>query len=326
MNRGSTSGIKLMIRRLKYFTLLITLLSGFTVSAGDYALHVYQELPAGQKSSIPSQLMKARMQSMLTRYGFRQAARGERFIITSFVKVIERDSQPGQPSVIRLKLEINFCIGDGIDGNKIASAKLITEGSGHVEVKAYVEAYKGISAEDTQVKVMFETAKEAIKTYYSKQCSAIIKQAQELAAKAQYEQGLMKLIQIPDDCKECLGKAMEIASPIHKKYVDTNGMQLLTGAKKAWSSKQNELNAEKALKSLAEISPVASCYKDAQLYHKEISEYFTAAGKKAPEIRMMEASSTESTDKIRMQDFKRLEERLYKTENASIRYKIKDWE
>lgn len=314
-----------MQRSIQYLIIIIILLSGISVQAGDYALHVYQELPKGQKSSIPSRLMKSRMQGMVARHGFRQAAHGERFIITSFVNVIERDSQPGQPSVVRLKLEVVFCIGDGIDGNKIASAKVMTEGSGNVELKAYVEAYKAISAEDVQIRMMFETAKVAIKEYYSKQCGKIIKQAQELAVKTQYEQGLMKLIQIPDDCKDCAEKAMEAATPIYKKYVDAVGAQMLTGAKKAWSSKQDVANAEKALKSLAEISPDASCYKDAQQYHKEISEYFTAAGKKAPENRMMEAAPDGSPEKIRQQALNRMKERMYKMENLSFRYNLKDW-
>ena len=319
------SRVTSMRNRFKYFILLIILLYGFSVNAGEYALHVYQTLPEGQKSTIPSQMMKARMQGMVGRYGFRQAAHGERFILTSFVKVLERDSQPGQPAVIRLKLEVLFCIGDGIEGKKISEAKMVVEGSGNVEVKAYIEAYKNIANGDSLLKKMFDTGKEGIKAYYTRQCGAIVKQAQDLAAKSQYEQGLMKLLQVPDDCTACSEKAMDAATPIYKKYVDANGMQMLTGAKKAWTSKQNAANAEKALKALAEISPDASCYKDAQQYFREINEFFTAAGKKAPEYKMMEPGTDKDPERTRQQVYKRLVERMYKMENHSFRYATRGW-
>lgn len=315
-----------MLRKCIVLLLLCCTTGAASLYAGEYAVHLYQPTAPGRKSTIPDQLLKARLVSMIKRNGFRDAARGERFILTPFVQVMAHDTQPGTPVNIRLQLAVTICIGDGVEGKKFSSVTLQVSGTGNNELKAFVEAYRQLDPADTTVKVMFQKARQGINAYYTKQCDALLKQAAAVSAKAQHEQALLLLLRVPDGCESCSRKAMEATLPVYKKYVDAEGLQLLTAAKKIWVAEQGTESAESALKSLTAISPQATCYADAKTYFGEITAYFTGAGKQAPAYKMQEALPGMLPENIRREKLLELTERCYTIENAAVAYKTTGWQ
>lgn len=314
-----------MVRKCIVLLLLCCTTGAASLYAGEYAVHLYQPSAPGRKSTIPDQLLKARLVSMIKRNGFRDAARGERFILTPLVQVMSRDTQPGTPISIRLRLAVTICIGDGVEGKKFSSVKLQVSGTGNNELKAFVEAYRQLDPADTTVKAMFQKARQGINAYYTKQCDSLLKQAGELSARSQHEQALLVLLRVPEGCEGCSRKAMDATLPVYKKYVDAEALQLLTAAKKTWVTDQGSAGAESALKSLSGISPQASCYGDAKTYFNEITAYFTGAGKQAPDYKMQEALPGMLPETARREKLLELTERCYTLENAAIAYKTNGW-
>ena len=242
-------------------------------------LHILQDRPAGKVSQIPNRMLMNRLEVVLNKNGFRKGKPGDRFVIVPVVTVTSRDSQPGTPSRITVKLSLRLSAGDGIEGSKFGSVSLPLEGSGNNEITAYVEAYRKLSPDNPEVVHLFNITREKIRAYYSKNCSALIRAANDSAANNNFESGLVQLLSIPDSCKECVSKAKTALADVYKKYIDYQSVHHLSMAKKAWSKDQNNKNAVTACRHLALIDPESSGYADAVSYYQQIADFVKSTGK-----------------------------------------------
>ena len=126
-----------------------------------------------------------------------------------------------------------------------------------------------------QFKGLIETGKAKIIEYYNSQCDVILKGAQALAAQRKYDEALISLISVPDVCRECYDKSMDLSTEIYKQYEDYSCGQNIAAAKAAWAN----LDSDKAAQSLALITPEAKCYAEAQTLADEIKAKLLEDGK-----------------------------------------------
>jgi hypothetical protein len=244
---------------------------GKTDDAGRIALAaVVSDDIDGMTSSTQSYL-RNKLNQITSKQGVGGSAINERFIITANVQVATKDVTATAPPMQAYTLEVTFYIGDGVDGKLFASTSMTFKGVGETETKAYKSALKNIKSSDSRFKSLIEEGKVKIIEYYNSQCDFILKEAEMLVSRNEYDVAIYKLVGIPEVCKECYDKAMEAVAPIYQKQIDYECETLLAEAQNAWNASLDGSAAKNASRHLIQIDPNSKCFSDAQNLTQKIA-------------------------------------------------------
>lgn len=223
----------------------------------------------GLTSGVKSNLIN-KLNQIVTKSGMGGSSLNERFIITTNVTVLTKDITPTAPPMHAYTLEVSLYIGDGIEGKLFSSTSVTLKGVGDTETKAYMAALKNLKVADSRYQDFIGDGKNKIIEYYNSQCDFIIKEAEMLANKNEFEAAITKLVSIPEVCKECFDKAMDAVAPIYKKQIDRDCKVKLIEAQATWNASQDMSAAESAGYILSSIDPSASCFSEVQALSKKI--------------------------------------------------------
>lgn len=225
-------------------------------------------------SSIPNNARKTlidRMQKIITKNGM-GSTKNTRFIMTANVRELNLEKSETAPVIYIYNLEVNFYIGDGIDGTLFSNCSLEVNAAGDSKEKAYMAALKKIKATDPQYQAFIDKGKKKIVDYYTAKCDFIITQAQTKAKNQDFDAALAELMQVPDVCKECYDKCMAAAQPIYQEKINQEGAKLLSEARGVWSAGQDVAAAEAASAILAQINPQSSAFAGAESLNAEMAK------------------------------------------------------
>ena len=204
-----------------------------------------------------------KMNLITSKYGIGGSAAKQRFIITANVIELTKDITPTTPAIYTYNLQLTLYIGDGIAGTLFSSLPISLKGSGKSEAKAYIMALKGLDTNDPKYGAFIEEGKTKIIKYYNSKCDFILKEAEMLSSKNEFESAISTLTAVPEVCKDCYDKAMSAVAPIYKKQIDRQCKASLMEAKNAWNQSQDATGASAAANYLGQIDPNASCYTEA---------------------------------------------------------------
>ena len=238
--------------------------------AARIALSAYMD----PSSSIPNnarKTLKDRMQKIITKNGM-GSAKNTRFIMTANVRELNLEKSETAPVIYIYNLEVNFYIGDGIDGTLFSSCSLEVNAAGDSKEKAYMAALKKIKATDPQYQAFIDEGKKKIVDYYTAKCDFIITQAQTKAKNQDFDAAIAELMQVPDVCKECYDKCMAAAQPIYQEKINQEGAKLLAEARGVWSAGQDVAAAEAAAAILAQVNPQSSAFAGAESLNAEMAK------------------------------------------------------
>lgn len=227
-------------------------------------------IPEGAKSILAN-----KMRQITTQNGLGASEYGTRFALVPGISVLTKDITPTAPPQQVVTLEIVFYVVDAVGQTIFSQTSVQFKGVGQTEDKAYIMAIKNINPKMGQFKGLIEKGKEKIIEYYNSQCDVILKGAQALASQRKYDEALINLISVPDVCRECYDKSMDLSTEIYKQYEDYSCGQNIAAAKAAWAN----LDHDKAAQSLALITPEAKCYAEAQILADEIKAKLLEDGK-----------------------------------------------
>lgn len=234
------------------------------------ALTVYVPETLGDLDATSKQALKTKIDRIVTSSGL-GASFGSRFILTANIVELIKEVSATTPVIYTYELEVTFMIGDGIEGTKFASQSVSVKGAGNSKTKAYMSAINKIKDNDPAYQTFIESGKKKIVEYYNSKCDFILKEAQTLASKNEFESAIYTLTQIPEVCKDCYNKAMDAVAPIYQKQIDRQCKVSLNDATNAWNTNQNATGADQASSYLSNIDPNASCYKEAQALSDKIA-------------------------------------------------------
>ena len=238
--------------------------------AARIALSAYMD----PSSSIPNnakKTLKDRMQKIITKNGM-GSAKNTRFIMTANVRELNLEKSETAPVIYIYNLEVNFYIGDGIDGTLFSGCSLEVNAAGDSKEKAYMAALKKIKATDPQYQAFIDEGKKKIVDYYTAKCDFIITQAQTKAKNQDFDAAIAELMQVPDVCKECYDKCMAAAQPIYQEKINQEGAKLLAEARGVWSAGQDVAAAEAAAAILAQVNPQSSSFAGAESLNAEMAK------------------------------------------------------
>ncbi len=231
-----------------------------------YVPQQLENMPEIARNQLGNKLIQ-----LISQAGMSGSAYSERFIITVNFVVLSKDITPTVPPMQAFTFNINYYIGDGIDGTMFSSYSGTVKGVGENETKAYISAIKNISVNDPGFQPFLEKGKNRIIQYYNSKCDFIIKEAQTLASQNQFEAAIYKLTSVPDVCKDCFNKAMDAVAPIYKKKIDRDCQKLLTAANTIWAANQTVNAANEVAELLYKIEPGSACYSEIKPLVNKIS-------------------------------------------------------
>lgn len=250
-----------------------------------------------QADGIPQsarQLLANKMEQIAVQNGLGATASNPRFCIVPMVNVLSKEITPTAPPMQALNLDVTFYIVDAASQIIFSQTSIQVKGVGQTEDKAYIQALKNVNVKAGQFKGFVEKGKEKIIEYYNSQCDVVLKGAQALAGQKKYEESLYILLSVPDVCRECFDKSMDLSTEIYKQYANYKCTEYMAGAKAAWAN----MNTDKAAEFLGKITPDMECYNDAVLLVEEIKQKQLADGANVWEFKMKQYD--DSVDKEKM--------------------------
>lgn len=192
-----------------------------------------------------------------------------RFVISADIDILTKDITPTAPPKTALTLAATLYIGDGIEGTVFASEYIELKGIANNETKAFIQSFRPLNPRNKKFNEFIETGKKKIIEYYNTKCDFILKNANTLADQKEYDKSILKLIEVPEVCKECYDKAMDLSTVIFKRKMENECQQNLT--------KSNSLIAqdkwEEAPVPISAYTPDMACYSDVKALLSKIGDH-----------------------------------------------------
>ena len=229
-----------------------------------YAADDTESFPRGAKA-----MMENKLTQLLTKNGIAGLDYMGQFVLTVTTTPTDKDVIPGPPMKISEKMEMNLYIVDAYAKTIFSSTSLIVRGLGETENKCYLNAISHMPLQTPQVAKFIEDGKQKIIAYYDHEGEALIKKAQFLAKKKEYEEALWIISLIPQQSKH-YDAALAAGQEIYQMQLDNECNIYLAAARQAWAAEQNAKGAAAAGEYLMNILPDAGCYDEAMELYREI--------------------------------------------------------
>ena len=247
---------------------------GKTDDLGRIALAAFvpdqaEGIPVSTRQLLQNKMLQIAVQNGLGASGF-----NPRFCIVPMVNVLSKEVTPSAPPMQVVNLEITFYIVDAVSKTIFSQTAISVKGVGQTDDKAYISGIRNINVKAGQFKGFVETGKNKVIEFYNSQCDVILKGAQALAGSKKYEEALFVLLSVPDVCRECFDKCMDLSTDIYKEYANHACGVNMSGARAAWAN----MDADRAAGFLANITPDMSCYGEATKLVDQITQKMLADG------------------------------------------------
>lgn len=250
-----------------------------------------------QAENIPTsarQRLTGLMEQVATQNGLGAASTNPRFCIVPMVNVISKEITATAPPMQALNIEVVFFIVDGQSQKIFSQTSFSVKGVGQSEDKAFMQALNGIKPKAGQFKGFVEAGKNKIMEYYNSQCDMVIQGANALVGQKKYEEALFVLLSVPDVCRECYDKCLNLSIEIYTQYANYKCTEYMAGAKAAYAN----MNVDRAAEFLSKITPDMECYGDAEILVNEIKEKQLADGANVWNFKMKQYDDQIDKDKM----------------------------
>tara|TARA_B110000483_G_scaffold238461_1_gene315143 strand:+ start:1 stop:1083 length:1083 start_codon:yes stop_codon:yes gene_type:complete len=214
-------------------------------------------------------MLKTKITQMASKNGMGGSESFPRFVMSADIDILTQDITPTAPPKTALTLGVTLYIGDGIEGTVFATEYIELKGIGNNETKAYIQSFRALSPRNKKFNEFIETGKKKIIEYYNSRCDFILKEANTLADQKDFDKSITKLIEVPEVCKDCYDKAMDLSSTIFKRKMENECQENM--------SKSNSLIAqdkwEEAANPIAGYTPDMACYPDVKSLFTKIGNH-----------------------------------------------------
>jgi hypothetical protein len=270
---------------------------GKTDDMGRVALAAFVPDMAEGIPESARQMLQNKMQQIAVQNGIGGSGANPRFFIVPMANVISKEITPTAPPMQAFNLEVTFYIVDASSKSIFSQTTVSVKGVGQTEDKAYITGLKNINPKLGQFKGFVETGKSKIIEFYNSQCDVIMKGAQALAGQKKYEEALFTLLSVPDVCRECFDKCMDLSVDIYKQYANYKCTEYMSGAKAAWAA----MNTDKAAEFLGKVTPDMECYPQAVQLTQEITQKMLADGANVWTFKMKQYDDSVDKEKMMIQ-------------------------
>lgn len=264
------------MKNIKSLTLVVLLFTAFTLKAqnnlgkSDDVARIAIAPIVGNIPDMPpaaERILLNKMGQIASKNGM--ASAGNRFIMYPHVSIMSQDITPTAPPMHAYNLDITLYIADNVTQTIFSSTTIALKGVGKNPNKAYIGALKMLNYKRPEVKTFIQDGKDKIVEYYNSKCDFILKDAESLAGRKEFDEAIYTVMSIPDICKDCYMKGKDVAITIFKQKLENECMQNIADARAAKAQDDYDLAASY----LSGILPDVSCYSDAQSLLTEIEDH-----------------------------------------------------
>lgn len=249
--------------KYRFVIIVIALFSMLTVfgqnSSGNDVGKIVVTSYVPQQDNVPSNALnslESKIKQMVSSAGMSSMS-NSRFAIIPHVIVTDKQVQASAPPMVVVNVDITYYFGDVESGNVFGSLTKSYKGVGQNDAKAFISVFNNVKPKDPEVVEFIESGKVKIIEYYNKIADQIIQKAMLTADRGNYDEAISMVMVIPDACEK-YSQALEAASNIFQKKIDTEGAALYNEAYTVWNSQQNYEGAEQACSILSKIHPLSS--------------------------------------------------------------------
>jgi hypothetical protein len=214
-------------------------------------------------------IFETRLNAITSANGLGGSGMFQRFVISGKVNELSKNIVVGPPDQIVLELEVNFVIADAIDGTVFSTESLTFQSIGDNETKAYIEALKKIKPSDKKIQAFIELGKNKIIEYYNSKCDFILKQSTTLANQKEYDKALYNLAEVPEVCKSCYDKSMDLSVKIYNDKMENECQQNISLANSLIATDQ----WDEAAKYISFYTPDMKCYAEIKVLLAKITDH-----------------------------------------------------
>jgi hypothetical protein len=257
-------------------------------------------------------MLENKMKQMITHFGMGSMSGNSRFVMEAKVDILNKDITATAPQRVSQKLEITFYTGDAVKQKIFSNAAVTCVGIGVNETKSFIAAIQQINPKNEKFKAFLEEGKNEIIAHYNIECAQILKEAQSLSERGNYDEAIYNLALIPDVCADCYAQSLKMQAILFTQKIETEGKSLFTQAKAIWAEQPNSDGAASIARLLPRINPQVSFIQDVHTFTKEIS-----AVVQAQELREWKQTVKEYNDRI--ENARRSADRQYQLEQQRIR-------
>lgn len=225
-----------------------------------------EKLPAASQQLLENSLKRVATQTGLVADGsFTQ------FFLTAKFDVLDKDIISGPPATVLQNVGVTYYIGDSYDKKIFSTAYVEVKCAGTNDTKMWNDAFKRLNGNGEKVKQMISEGKQAIIKWYDANYQTVLKRAENLMNLHNYKGALTQVLSVPPCCKG-YDAACELGMKVFKKYLDHEGINLLTTAKAIWAAGQTQEAGKEAMAYLVMIDASSASYPEALKLMKEIQK------------------------------------------------------
>jgi hypothetical protein len=238
------------------------------------------------------------------------------FVIYPMFEIYESKSvEGGLENLVMLNSQLSLYIKNVKSNLVFATINKSLVGTGKDKQQALTNSISRINVNDKDFQSFIEVGKNKIVAYYAANCDDMIRNAESLSQKQEYEQAIGLLLSIPKEVS-CYKKATDKSIEVYKAYQNQKCLVQLQNAKTELSGN----NYSSALNILSHIDPSTNCNKEAQALIQKIEPKVDAAEREALKIQMKIYDDAVQLEKQRIQAVKDIAVAYYNRTQPTYNY------
>lgn len=178
--------------------------------------------------------------------------------LLAYVSENEKEIISGNRPIVAMETELHLIVGNAKSGEKYASTYLTMQGAGNKESQVYRKAFAHLNQHNSELVAFLKNAQKKVMEYYEGQIPAMVKQADLMTQRGEYEDALFMLSSIPPCCSG-YEPVEESIIRIWTTYINRECSEQLAKAQAIWRTNKTQEGALAAAAYIAAINRESDC-------------------------------------------------------------------
>lgn len=219
-------------------------------------------------------LLTHKLENIVARDGFG----GHELAYLCLLATVSQDEKhviSGNRPVVAMNYELHLNLCNVKSGEQFGATSIRLTGTGHNENQVFQRSLSKITRQNPEINGFLAAAKSKVFKYYEQHIPSLVKQANLLTMRGEYEEALFMLASIPPCCNN-YDPVEEAIINIWTTYINRECSEQLAKATAIWKSSKSPEAAREAAAVIAAINRESACAEQADVLLKEIESKLDA--------------------------------------------------
>ena len=195
--------------------------------------------------------------------------------LLAYVSQNQKEVIPGHRPLVVMNSELHLTLCNVKSGEQFGSASINLTGTGNSEAQAFQKSFARISRQNPEINGFMQASRKKIFEYYDKHIPSIVRQANLLTMRGEYEEALFMLSSVPPCCNN-YEPVEEALTNIWETYINRECEEQLAKATAIWRSQKTKEAAIEAAAYIGAIKRESKCAPQADELLSEIESKLDA--------------------------------------------------